>query len=138
MAAWNLADTNCFKKRGFLMNHERALIKTSMCGIQDSSRHQQRYGTNTHKGDEECVVNLRPTVTSWPLKRHNQANIIEKSVFLCWLFNMTICPWTRIAEYFGLLWQRIASVAKALFISYSSISYFGHVCPKLNSSLFLA
>ena len=41
---------------------------------------------------------------------------------------MCTCPKIRMAEYFGLLWERIAGVAKALFVSYSSISYFGHVC----------
>ena len=33
---------------------------------------------------------------------------------------------------FGLLWQRVSSVSKVSFISYSPISYFGHACPKLS------
>ena len=74
------------------------------------------------------------------LKRHNQAKLIKKSVFVSWFLNMAIrCQLVHTLELqksFNFTaavatWQ--LSVPKALFISYSRIPILNmHACPKLN------
>ena len=84
------------------------------------------------------LLNPRSPCLEARLKRHNQAKIIKKSVFLFWLLNMDIiCEHIHRLEFAEVFYisgccGNVASVPKAPFISYSRISYFGHACPKLN------
>ena len=73
------------------------------------------------------------------LKRHNQAKIIRKAVFLFWLLYMAIrYELYKEEEFskcgstfnFGLLWQRIKYAESHIYQLFSY--FFGHACPKLD------